>query len=177
MSRKGDSGMSNGNATRPGVFSQEGTQSVRQSLGMSATEAADNYWETLRIPASEKYAQVEGAANSLEGGVLSAKTHVYDVVRTQGAGNNPDLASGDTWNVFRNDTGRNIREDYMGYLNANVRTTDGNRVLMDRLSSSAKTQLTKAIQTSAQKWLERNPKPAHPRKEGYKWNGRKYVKG
>lgn len=180
--RGGGSGMSSstsgggGASARPGVFSQEGTQSVQQALGMSATEAADNYWDKLRISASEKYAQAEGAAESLEGSVLSAGTHAYDVVRTQGGKNNPDLVSGGNWKTFRNDTGRSISEDYAGYLKDNPTTTSGNQVLYDRMTSGAKTQLDKATQASAQKWLRDHPRPKNPRKEGYKWDGTKYVR-
>lgn len=176
-SRMTSSSASGGRASaRPGVFSQEGTQSVQQALGMSATEAADNYWDKLRIPASEKYAQAEGAANSLEGGVLSAKTHAYDVIRTQGGKNNPDLVSGGSWKTFRNDTGRYIGEDYASYLKDGPSTTGGNQILYNRMTPGAKTQLNKAIQSSAQKWLRNHPKPEHPRKDGYKWDGTKYVR-
>lgn len=150
MSRKGNSGMSNST-------SGSGSAAVQNVFGKSANAAARDYWDNLRISANEKYAQAEGAANSLEGDVLSAKTHVYDVIRTQAGDNNPDLLNGSgrsaTWKS--------------GYQDA----------IMDRLGTSGERALQSAIQRQAQEWLNANPRPANPRKNGYKWNGTKYVKG
>lgn len=46
----------------------------------------------------------------------------------------------------------------------------------DRLGTSGQQALQSAIQKQAQAWLNANPRPANPRKNGYKWNGTKYVK-
>lgn len=144
MSRKKGSGMSSSTSS--------GASAASRVLGKSADAAAENYWNTLKIPASEKYAQAEGAAKSLEGGVLSAETHVYDVLRTQAGGSNPDLTSGSGWKT--------------GYQ----------QELKSRLGESGQREVQSAIQRQAQKWLKRNPRPKNPRKDGYKWDGTKYVK-
>lgn len=133
-----------------------GAGAVQSVFGKSADAAARDYWDNLRIPAGEKYAQVEGAAKSLEGDVLSAKTHTYDVIRTQAGHNNPDLLNG---------SGRNAtwKANYQDVIN-------------ERLGESGQNALQSAIQRQAQVWLDRNPRPAHPRKDGYKWDGTKYVR-
>lgn len=149
MSRKGSSGMSNST-------SGSGSAAVQNVFGRSADTVARDYWNNLRIPAGEKYAQAEGAAKSLEGGILSANSHISDVIRTQAGGNNPDLLNG---------SGKNAtwKSDYQS-------------VLMSRLGTSGQQTLRSAIQRQAQEWLNANPRPANPRKNGYKWNGTRYVK-
>lgn len=128
-----------------------GSGSVQSVFGKSADTAARDYWDNLRIPAGEKYGQVQDAA---DGKMLSY--HQYDVIRTQAGDNNPDLLNG---------SGRNATWK-SGYQEA----------VMDKLGTSGKKELQSAIQRQAQEWLKRNPRPANPRKNGYKWNGTKYVK-
>lgn len=63
---------------------------------------------------------------------------------------------------------------------------DGNRSVLDsavgRLSEgrsmtdAQKDSLRSALQEQARRWLSDNPKPRNPRKEGYTWNGKKYVR-
>lgn len=124
-----------------------GAGAVQSVFGKSADAAARDYWDTLRIPAGEKYAQAEGAAKSLEG----ASKHEYDVIRTQAGNNNPDLFNG-SWKP--------------GYQST----------IQDRLGASGQQALQSAIQRQAQAWLNANPRPANPRKNGYKWNGTRYVR-
>lgn len=133
-----------------------GSGAVQSVFGKSADTAARDYWDNLRIPAGEKYAQARGAAESLNGNVLSASTHVYDVIRTQAGDNNPDLLNG---------SGRNATWK-PGYQDA----------INERLGESGQNALQSAIQRQAQAWLDRNPRPASPRKNGYKWDGTRYVR-
>lgn len=151
MGRKSRSGMTSSSTSGGG-----GSGAVQSVFGKSADTVARDYWDNLRIPAGEKYAQVEGAANSLNGGVLSASTHVYDVIRTQAGNNNPDLLNG---------SGRNATWK-SGYQDT----------ISERLGESGQNVLQSAIQKQAQAWLDRNPRPEHPRKDGYKWDGTKYVR-
>lgn len=52
-----------------------------------------------------------------------------------------------------------------------------NRILGDRMVTDARRDsMRKAVQEEASKWLKDNPKPAHPRKDGYTWDGKKYVR-
>ena len=63
---------------------------------------------------------------------------------------------------------------------------NGNRSVLDSavnrvsggkdLTDTQKDSLRGALQEQARKWLEDNPKPKNPRKEGYTWNGKKYVR-
>lgn len=148
--RGSGSGMTSGSSNRT-VAASNGSAAVQNVFGMSADTAAKNYWDNLRIPAGEKYGQVESAAN---GDMLGY--HQYDVIRTQAGDNNPDLTNG---------SGRNMTWK-SGY----------NEIINERLGESGRQELRSAIQRQAQAWLDRNPRPAHPRKDGYKWDGRKYVK-
>jgi len=141
--RSGSSGMTSA--------SSSGNRDVQDVFGMSASTAARNYWDNLRISTNEKYDQAEDAAR---GEMLGF--HQYDVIRTQAGGNNPDLLYG---------TGRNAtwKENY-------------NRTINERLGESGQSALRSAIQSEAQAWLDRNPRPQNPRKNGYRWNGTRYVK-
>lgn len=44
------------------------------------------------------------------------------------------------------------------------------------LTPSQESSLRTAVQEQAKKWLEDNPRPKNPRKEGYHWDGKKYVR-
>lgn len=44
------------------------------------------------------------------------------------------------------------------------------------MTDAQKDNLRKALQEQAKKWLSDNPKPKNPKKEGYTWNGKKYVR-
>lgn len=131
--------------------SVSGSSAVQSVFGKSADTAAKDYWDNLRIPAGEKYGQVQDAA---DGKMLSY--HSYDVIRTQAGDNNPDLLNG---------SGRNAtwKANYQDTIN-------------ERLGESGRDVLQSAIQRQAQEWLKRNPRPANPRKNGYRWDGTKYVR-
>lgn len=134
-----------------GTSNRGGSGAVESVFGKSADAAARNYWDNLRIPAGEKYGQVQDAA---DGKMLGY--HSYDVIRTQAGDNNPDLLNG---------SGRNAtwKANYQDTIN-------------ERLGESGQNALQSAIQRQAQAWLDRNPRPTHPRKDGYKWDGTKYIR-
>lgn len=63
---------------------------------------------------------------------------------------------------------------------------DGNKNVLDsavgkasegkNLTDAQKDSLRRSLQEQARKWLEDNPKPKNPRKDGYHWDGKRYVR-
>ena len=61
--------------------------------------------------------------------------------------------------------------------NENILNSAVNRISEGKsMTDAQKDSLRTALQEQAKKWLEDNPKPKSPRKEGYTWDGKKYVR-
>lgn len=66
------------------------------------------------------------------------------------------------------------------------KAANGNSVVLDnavgriagekQLTEVQQQKLRTAVQEQAKRWLANNPRPRNPRKEGYTWNGKKYVR-
>lgn len=142
-----------GNSGMGSSGGSSGSKAVQDVFGKSANEVAKNYWNNLKVDPTEKYAQAREAADG-----KALKYHQRDAIRTQAGDNNPDLTNGKK--------GRDMTWK-QGY----------NETLRGRLGESGQKALQSAIQSEAQQWLNSNPRPEHPRKDGYKWDGTKYTKG